>query len=156
MDIISDSPNELEVSESTIKNLHNILLKLSDKDKWHRGQYKSHSNAVQANFPDVSTQIIFKTTEPGYETEDAMKSLIQWKSQNTIVNPIVKTAAFVYEFLSIHPFQDGNGRLSRLLTTLVLLQNGYKWIEYVSFEHEIEKNKKEIIIGILLLNLEMN
>lgn len=143
MDIISDSPNELEVSESTIKNLHNILLKLSDKDKWHRGQYKSHSNAVQANFPDVSTQIIFKTTEPGYETEDAMKSLIQWKSQNTIVNPIVKTAAFVYEFLSIHPFQDGNGRLSRLLTTLVLLQNGYKWIEYVSFEHEIEKNKKK-------------
>ena len=72
-----------------------------------------------------------------------MQSLIQWKSQNTIVNPIVKTAAFVYEFLSIHPFQDGNGRLSRLLTTLVLLQNGYKWIEYVSFEHEIEKNRKK-------------
>ena len=56
---------------------------------------------------------------------------------------LIKCAAFVYEFLSIHPFQDGNGRLSRLLSTLLLLKNGYKWIQYVSFEHEIESRKSE-------------
>ncbi len=143
LDIITESPKDLRLNESTIKNLHNVLLKISDKDDWHRGQYKQHSNAVQATFPDGSTQIIFKTTEPGFATEDQMKSLMHWLKLKDEINPIIKTAAFVYEFLSIHPFQDGNGRLSRLLTTLLLLQNGYEWVEYISFEHEIEKTKKK-------------
>lgn len=143
LDIITEDPTELRITESTIKSLHNVLLKESTKDDWHRGIYKKHSNAVQAKFPDGSTQIIFKTTEAGYATDDAMKSLIGWFKEENQVNSIIKTAAFVYEFLSIHPFQDGNGRLSRLLTTLLLLQEGYEWIEYVSFEHEIEKHKKK-------------
>lgn len=143
LDIISDDPSALRLNEPTIKNLHNVLLKQSEKDQWHKGQYKQHSNAVQASFPDGSTQIIFKTTEPGYATEDAMKSVVTWVNQKDEIDPIIKTASFVYEFLSIHPFQDGNGRLSRLLTTLLLLQNGYSWIEYVSFEHEIERRKKD-------------
>ena len=142
LDIISDSHSELRLNESTIKSLHSVLLKLSEKDDWHRGQYKQHSNSVQASFPDGSTQIIFRTTEPGYATEDAMKSLVKWFTSTIEINPIIKTATFAYEFLSIHPFQDGNGRLSRLLTTLLLLQSGYDWVEYVSFEHEIEKRKK--------------
>ena len=143
LDIITENPNDVRISESTIKNLHNVLLKQSVKDQWHKGQYKQHSNAVQANFPDGSTQIIFRTTRPGFATEDAMKSLIKWFNGKDDINPIVKAAIFVYEFLSIHPFQDGNGRLSRLLTTLLLLQKGYNWIEYVSFEHEIESKKKK-------------
>ncbi len=143
LDIITESPLELSVTESTIKSLHNLLLKLSSKDDWHKGQYKKHSNAVQATFPDGSTQLIFKTTEPGFATDNAMKNLVKWFRLKDDINPIIKTATFVYEFLSIHPFQDGNGRLSRLLTTLLLLQNGYDWIEYVSFEHEIEKRKKK-------------
>lgn len=143
LDIITEDPNELKINESTLKNLHNILLKQSAKDQWHKGQYKQHSNAVQASFPDGSTQIIFRTTEPGIATEDAIKSLLQWFNSKDEINPIIKTAAFVYEFLSIHPFQDGNGRLSRLLTTLLLLKRGYGWIEYVSFEHEIERRKKK-------------
>jgi len=143
LDIITESPKELRLTESTIKNLHNVLLKISDKDDWHRGQYKQHSNAVQATFSDGSTQIIFKTAEPGIPTDDEMKSLVNWMRIKDEINPIIKTAAFVYEFLSIHPFQDGNGRLSRLLTTLLLLQNGYSWVEYISFEHEIEKRKKK-------------
>ncbi len=143
LDIITESPKELRLTESTIKNLHNVLLKISDKDDWHRGQYKQHSNAVQATFPDGSTQIIFKTTDPGFATDEEMKSLVNWMRSKDDINPIIKTAAFVYEFLSIHPFQDGNGRLSRLLTTLLLLQNGYDWVEYISFEHEIEKRKKK-------------
>ena len=143
LDIITESPKELRLTETTVKNLHNVLLKISDKDDWHRGQYKQHSNAVQATFPDGSTQIIFKTTEPGFATDEEMKSLVNWMETKDDINPIIKTAAFVYEFLSIHPFQDGNGRLSRLLTTLLLLQNGYDWVEYISFEHEIEKRKKK-------------
>lgn len=143
LDVITESPKELILTESTIKNLHNVLLKISDKDNWHRGQYKQHSNAVQATFPDGSTQIIFKTTEPGHATEENMKNLVNWIRKKDDINPIIKTATFVYEFLSIHPFQDGNGRLSRLLTTLLLLQYEYHWVEYISFEHEIEKRKKK-------------
>jgi len=143
LDRITESPKELRLTESTIKNLHNVLLKISSKDDWHRGQFKQHSNAVQASFPDGSTQIIFKTTEPGFATNEEMKNLVNWIKQKDDINPIIKTAAFVYEFLSIHPFQDGNGRLSRLLTTLLLLQNDYEWVEYISFEHEIEKRKKK-------------
>ena len=143
LDIVTESPKDLRLTESTIKNLHNVLLKISDKDDWHRGQYKQYSNAVQATFPDGSIQIIFKTTEPGFATDDEMKSLVNWMRSKDDINPIIKTATFIYEFLSIHPFQDGNGRLSRLLTTLLLLQNGYEWVEYISFEHEIEKRKKK-------------
>jgi len=142
LDVISDSFSEIDIKESNIKNLHNFLLKLSKKDDWHRGDYKQHTNAVQATFPDGTKQVIFKTTEPGLPTEIAMKSLIEWYSSEEEVHPLISCTAFVYDFLSIHPFQDGNGRLSRLLTTLLLLKSGYKWIEYVSFEQEIENNKK--------------
>ena len=142
LDLISDSFADIRIEESDIKNLHNLLLKLSSKDDWHRGEYKQHTNAVQATFPDGTKQIIFKTTEPGFPTDMAMRSLINWYKEEQEVHPLIACAVFVYDFLSIHPFQDGNGRLSRLLTTLLLLQSGYKWIEYVSFEHEIENNKK--------------
>ncbi len=142
LDLISDSFTNIEINENSIKNLHNLLLKLSKKDDWHRGDYKQHTNAVQATFPDGTKQVIFKTTEPGFPTEIAVKSLIDWYQLEKEVHPLISCAAFVYDFLSIHPFQDGNGRLSRLLTTLLLLKSGYKWVEYVSFEHEIENNKK--------------
>lgn len=143
LDLISESANDIDVNVGNIKNIHNVLLKYSQKDKWHRGDYKQHVNAVQATFPDGTRQIIFKTTEPGLPTIDAMNQLLTWYSREEEVHPLVTCAAFVYDFLSIHPFQDGNGRLSRLLTTLLLLKKGYKWIEYVSFEHEIENNKRE-------------
>ena len=143
LDIITDSYSTINITEGNIKNLHNQLLKLSTKDDWHKGDYKQLSNAVEASFPDGTKQIIFRTTEPGYATEDAMQQLIGWYNKKSEVHPIIKAATFVYDFLSIHPFQDGNGRLSRLLTTLLLMQNGYNWIQYVSFEHEIESNKKD-------------
>ncbi len=71
-----------------------------------------------------------------------MRSLMKWYREEKKVHPLIKVAALVYDFLSIHPFQDGNGRLSRLLTTLSLLRQGYSWVQYVSFEHEIENSKK--------------
>jgi Fic family protein len=142
-DIISESFASIEITENSLKNLHNILMKYSKKDEWHKGNYKQHSNAVEAKYPDGTKQIIFQTTEAGFPTEDAMRNLIEWYSNDEITHPIVKCGLFTYEFLSIHPFQDGNGRLSRLISTLLLLKHGYNWIQYVSFEHEIENRKPE-------------
>jgi len=146
LDLISENYQEIEITESNLKNLHNILLKHSDKDQWHRGNYKQHSNAVEATLPNGTKQIIFQTTNAGYETEDAMRNLIEWYNNDNETHPLVKSALFLYEFVSIHPFQDGNGRLSRLLATLLLLKNGYNWIQYVSLEHEIESRKSEYYI----------
>ena len=143
LDIISESYDQIEVSENSLKNLHNILLKHSKKDEWHKGDYKQLPNSVEAKYPDGSSQIIFETTQPGIETEAAMRELISWYENDNQIHSLVKTALFCYEFVSIHPFQDGNGRLSRLLSTLLLLKYGYNWIQYVSFEHEIESRKVE-------------
>jgi len=143
LDTIGESYRDIEITEGNIKNLHNILMKYCDKDAWHKGGYKQVSNAVEANHPDGSKQLVFKTAEPGFETEEAMRQLFAWYHSDTDTLPIIKSALFVYEFLSIHPFQDGNGRLSRLLGTLLLLKHGYSWIQYVSFEHEIESRKAE-------------
>ena len=143
LDLISESYEEIPITESSLKSLHNILLKHSKKDTWHKGDYKQHSNAVEAKLPDGTRQIIFQTTDAGFPTQDAMSSLIDWYVNDNETHPLVKCALFAYEFVSIHPFQDGNGRLSRLLSTLLLLKHGYKWIQYVSFEHEIESRKTE-------------
>ena len=142
LDLINQSFDTIKITESNIKSLHNQLLRLSKKDEWHRGAYKQHTNAVEANFPDGTRQIIFRTTEPGIATEDAMRALIEWYENEDEVHPLIKVAAFAYDFVSIHPFQDGNGRLTRLMTTMLLMKAGYEWIQYASFEHEIENNKK--------------
>jgi len=143
LDLISGEHPRIDISENQLKNLHNILLKYSEKDDWHRGDYKKHSNAVEAVLPNGIKQVIFQTTEPGFATQDAMRSLVDWYHLDNSTHPLVKCALFAYEFVSIHPFQDGNGRLSRLLATLLLLKNGYAWIQYVSLEHEIENRKNE-------------
>jgi len=143
LDIITESYENIDIKESSIKNLHNILMKYSQKDEWHKGNYKQHTNAVEASYPNGTKQIIFQTTEAGFATEDAMRALIDWYKKDKTTHPLVKCALFAYEFVSIHPFQDGNGRLSRLLSSLLLLKNGYNWIQYVSFEHEIENRKTE-------------
>ena len=143
LDLISESYEGISVTENYIKSLHNTLMKYSAKDQWHKGNYKMHNNAVEASFTDGTRQIIFQTTEAGFATEDAIRQLINWYNSETEVHPLIKVASFVYDFLSIHPFQDGNGRISRLISTLLLLKTGYKWIQYVSFEHEIENRKNE-------------
>jgi len=143
LDLITELYDDININESGLKNLHNILLKHSEKDDWHKGDYKQHSNAVEAQLPDGTKQIIFQTTDEGYPTQDAMRLLIDWYKKDNATHPLVKCALFAYDFVSIHPFQDGNGRLSRLISTLLLLKSGYNWIQYVSFEHEIESRKTE-------------
>lgn len=143
LDLISEAYMDIPANESNMKNLHNVLLKYSTRDKWHKGNYKQHSNAVEATYPDGRRHIIFETTEAGVPTQEAMRALVRWFRTDQSTHPLVKCALFAYEFLSIHPFQDGNGRLSRLLSTLLLMRQGYTWIQYVSFEHEIEHRKSE-------------
>jgi Fic family protein len=144
LELIFDNFSEIKLSESYIRQLHQLLLKHSNKDERHRGSYKSLPNKVVATYPTGEQKTIFATAEPAL-VEGEMFELIEWTnlqwSEKTI-HPLIVLAVFVYEFLSIHPFQDGNGRLSRLLTTLFLLQQGYEFIQYISFENHIEKNKK--------------
>jgi Fic family protein len=143
LDMISESYQDIDISENSLMALHKILMRHSKKDEWYKGSYKQHSNAVEASYPDGTKQVILQTTAAGFPTQDAMRGLMEWYQSDKQTHPLVKCALFAYEFLSIHPFQDGNGRLSRLISTLLLLKHGYKWVQYVSFEHEIESRKAE-------------
>ena len=126
LDSIAENYASIGITESQIKSLHNLLMKYSVKDAWHKGEYKQVSNSVDANLPDGTKQTIFKTTEPGIQTQDAMLHLVEWYNSDEETLPLVKDALFVYEFLSIHPFQDGNGRIARLLASLILIKNQQK------------------------------
>lgn len=144
LNLILDSFESIEISENHIHQLHKTLLNKSKKDDRHRGKYKTLSNKVVANYPDGSQQIIFNTTEV-HLVESEMRTIIEWTNnaiQNEEVHPLIAIATFIYEFLSIHPYQDGNGRLSRLLTTLLLLKSDYDFVQFASVEYEIEKQKK--------------
>jgi len=144
LETILENYADIELEERYIHQLHGILLKYSHKDQTHKGRYKNLSNQVVANYPDGTQRVIFRTTEP-HLTRSEMQSLIIWTNERTAnkdLHPLMITAAFVYEFLSIHPYQDGNGRLSRLLTSLLLMKQDYRFIQYVSFENVIEMKKE--------------
>jgi Fic family protein len=144
MDIIFLSFNELNITENYIKQLHSILLKYSTKDERHRGDYKKISNSVEAfDSNGKSIGVIFKTATP-FNTPYRMEDLINWLKKVLIekeFHPLIIIAMFIVEFLEIHPFQDGNGRLSRILTTLLLLKKDYTYVPYSSIESIIEDNK---------------
>jgi len=145
LEVILENYGDIEISERYIHQLHGILLKHSHKDQTHKGRYKNLSNQVVANYPDGTQRTIFRTTEP-HLTPNEMQNMIEWVNQRMEKNdmhPLMMIATFVYEFLSIHPYQDGNGRLSRLLTSMLLMQQDYKFIQYVSFENVIETRKDE-------------
>jgi len=145
LNLIIESFEDIDIKENQISHLHKMLLTESEKDERHRGRYKKLSNKVVANYPGGHQKTIFKTTEP-FLVKQEMANLITWTNKNLKskdIHPLLVVGAFVYEFLSIHPFQDGNGRLSRLLTTLLLLKNDYDFIQYASMEYEIEKRKKK-------------
>ncbi len=144
LELIYDNYSNIKLSESYIKQLHQMLLKYSNKDERHRGTYKSLSNKVVATYPTGEQRTIFATTEPSLVASE-MQELVEWVNEQMkqkSIHQLIIIGSFIYDFLSIHPFQDGNGRLSRLLTTLCLLQNDYLFIQYISFENHIEQNKK--------------
>ena len=145
LDTILSSYVHIDISISNIHSLHNLLLKYSGKDTRHRGQFKELTNQVVATYPDGTARVIFKTTEP-YLVSKEMDDLVKWTNESLAskaVHPLMVIGTFVYEFLSIHPYQDGNGRLSRLLTNLLLLNADYKFVQYVSLEHIVEGKKAD-------------
>jgi Fic family protein len=144
LETILENYTDIELEERYIHQLHGILLNHSNKDQTHKGRYKNLSNQVVANYPDGTQRFIFRTTEP-HLTQAEMQSLISWTNERMAkkdLHPLMIAAAFVYEFLSIHPYQDGNGRLSRLLTSLLLMKQDYQFIQYISFENVIESKKE--------------
>lgn len=144
MNLIYENYQELDPSENIIKQLHQVLLGHSIKDVRHRGEYKKLNNNVEAfGASGESLGVIFQTTTP-LETPYQMESLINWLKKSLDepeIHVLVTTAVFVVSFLAIHPFQDGNGRLSRGLTTLLLIKTGYEYTPYSSLERIIEDNK---------------
>jgi Fic family protein len=145
LEMLIDNYKNIDLTISNIHSLHNLLLKHSTKDVRHRGRFKELTNKVVATYPDGTTRVVFNTTEP-FLTEKEMTELVEWTNKafaDAEIHPLIIIGTFVYEFLSIHPYQDGNGRLSRLLTNLLLLKSEYKFVLYVSLEHIVEQKKKD-------------
>ena len=134
----------LRLTEGAIKHLHQELLKYVDKDVLHRGDYKHKENQVRLIDPQGRDLGILFDTTPAYLTPSEMSDLVQW-TREALQNyhPLLVIGNFIVEFLNIHPFEDGNGRLSRILTNLLLLQAGFAFMPYVSHEALIENRKVE-------------
>ncbi len=151
MDLIFTSWEHIPFTENHIQQLHRDVLVHSSKDEHHRGKYKTTSNNVAA-FDENGNQvaIVFETATP-FDTPRLMSELVAWyraEKESTTLHPLLALAIFVVTFLEIHPFQDGNGRSSRVLTTLMLLQAGYAYVPYSSLESVIEQNKREYYIAL--------
>ncbi len=145
MEIVFQSWAEIPLSENFIKQLHRDLLGHSQKDSRHQGAYKTSSNNVAAFDQDgAQLGVVFATATP-FDTPRLMTEIVQWTHETLetrALHPLLVIAIFTVVFLEIHPFQDGNGRLSRILTTLLLLKSGYAYVPYSSLESVIEKNKE--------------
>jgi Fic family protein len=142
---------EIPLSENYVKQLHAMLLRHATKDERHRGEYKKLPNNVEAfDGEGNSLGIVFQTASP-FDTPLRMQEVIAWTREalsDRAWHPLLVIGLFIVEFLAIHPFQDGNGRLSRVLTTLLLLQAGYSYVPYSSLESVIEANKEGYYLGL--------
>jgi Fic family protein len=151
MDAVFDSHASIPLTENYIKQLHAMLLRHSTKDERHRGEYKKLPNNVEAFDADgKSVGVVFQTASP-FDTPFRMQELVAWTREaltDRAWHPLIVVGLFVVVFLEIHPFQDGNGRLSRVLTTLLLLQAGYSYVPYSSLESVIEANKEGYYLGL--------
>ena len=148
---VFENYQSIPFSESTIKFFHKELLKYAEKDTPHRGEYKKKENKVHMiNEAGESIGVLFDTT-PAYLTSKEMQELVEWTQVSLTeksTHPLLVVANFIIEFLNIHSFEDGNGRLSRVLTNLLLLQQGYAYIPYVSHEKLVEDRKPEYYLAL--------
>src|SRR5471032_1163249 len=151
METIFASWSVLPLTENHVRQLHRDLLRYSTKDERHRGEYKKLDNHVEAfDSNGKSVGVVFQTASP-FDTPRLMAELIEWTTEalsNRTLHPLLVIAVFVVVFLEIHPFQDGNGRLSRVLTTLLLLRAGYAYVPYSSLESVIEQSKDSYYLAL--------
>lgn len=151
MDLVFTSWQDIALTENHIKQLHRDLLTYSEKDAWHRGNYKTSPNNVVA-FDEAGNElgVVFATASP-FDTPALMTELITWFNAERAaarLHPLLLIGIWIVVFLEIHPFQDGNGRLSRVLTTLLLLQSGYAYVPYSSLESVIEQSKEAYYLAL--------
>ena len=148
---VFESWKNISLNESTIKSFHKELLKYVEKDILHRGEYKKVENKVHMiDGSGNSIGVLFDTT-PVFLTPKEMLELVEWTKgafNKKEFHPLITIANFLVEFLNIHPFQDGNGRISRVLTNLLMLQNGYAYMPYISHEKLIEDNKADYYVAL--------
>jgi len=151
METVFAHAGAIDITENHIKQLHRDLLVYSAKDERHRGQYKTspnHLSAFDADGKEIG--IVFETATP-FETPQRMAELVVWTRKaldEAQLHPLLVIAVFTVVFLEIHPFQDGNGRLSRVLTRLLLLRNGYAYVPYSSLESVIEQSKEAYYLAL--------
>ena len=144
MDLVFQAYEDIPITENHIRQLHQTLLRHSTKDERHRGEYKKHTNHVVA-FDEHGKKIgvVFETTTP-FDMPRDMEDLVRWANKaitESSLHPLLIVAVFVVVFLAIHPFQDGNGELSRIMTAVKLLRAGYAYVPYASLESIVEDNK---------------
>jgi Fic family protein len=148
---VFDAWQTMRLSEGAIKHLHQEMLKYVDKDRLHRGQYKKKENKVlMIDAAGKSVGTLFNTT-PAYLTPKQMLELVEWTQAalgKKTFHPLPVFGNFIVEFLKIHPFEDGNGRLSRILTNLLLLKEGYLFMPYVSNDKLVEDNKPDYYLAL--------
>src|ERR1039457_1041972 len=151
MGMIFDGYEAITTTENHIKQLHGVLLNYSSKNQEHRGEYKKVTNNVEAFGPDgESLGVVFETATP-FETPGWMKEIVDRFNQSVQEeshHPLILIGIFIVVFLAIHPFKDGNGRLSRVLTTLLLLRAGYGYVPYSSMESVIERDKDNYYLAL--------
>lgn len=151
MEMVFERHAAIDLTENHIKQLHRDMLKHCGKDERHRGEYKKTPNNVEAFGPDgKSLGVVFETATP-FDTPRLMTELVAWTAdalRGRALHALVVSAAFVVVFLAIHPFQDGNGRLSRVLTALLLLRAGYTYVPYSSLESVVEQSKEAYYLAL--------
>lgn len=151
METVFQAWQDIPITENYLKQLHRDLLRYSQKDERHRGEYKTLRNDVGA-FDESGKMVgvVFETATP-FDTPSRMAELVSWLNEVRELkrlHPLLIVAIFIVVFLEIHPFQDGNGRLSRILTTLLLLQAGYAYVLYSSLESVIENSKENYYLAL--------
>lgn len=151
MELVFQSWRQIALTENHIRQLHRDLLRYSSKDAHHSGNYKTQPNSVAA-FDDAGSQIavVFEPASP-FDTPRLMTEAVNWTREaldTRQLHPLLVIALFIVIFLEVHPFQDGNGRLSRILTTLLLLRAGYAYVPYSSLESVVERSKEDYYLAL--------
>lgn len=141
LNIIHENFDAIPITRNYILQLHKVLY--SHMNNPMAGQTKSVQNYISATYPDGHTETLFTPLAP-FETQEALERICDEYNRtigNMEVEPLIVIPIFIHDFLCIHPFNDGNGRMSRLLTTLLLYRNGFYVGKYISLEAKIAKNK---------------